>query len=63
MSGEEQTSTATALERKRRVRTAPLPKVPERALLGPRTLESRFLPLLFLVSFGALLVIQAWKVL
>lgn len=51
------------LARGRRVRTAPLPKVPARALLGPRTLESRFLPIAFLVSLGTLLVIQAWKVL
>lgn len=49
--------------RPRKPKTAPLPRVPESALTGPRTLESRLLPALVFLAFATLLVIQAWKVL
>lgn len=54
---------STAVMRGQRAQTAPMPHVPASALVGPRTLERRFLPVLVALSFVSLLVIQAWKVL
>lgn len=42
----------------RRIKTGPLPKLPEHALGGLKTLETRALPGLFLGAFVALVVIQ-----
>jgi hypothetical protein len=42
----------------RRVKTAPLPKLPTAAFDGPRTLETRALPGMFFLAFVVLLVIQ-----
>jgi hypothetical protein len=42
----------------RRIRTGPLPKLPEYALAGPDTLESRALPSLFIGAFATLVLIQ-----
>jgi hypothetical protein len=42
----------------RRPVTAPLPRVPDSALRGPKTLEDRLLPGLFVVAFAGLLAIQ-----
>jgi hypothetical protein len=44
----------------RRIRTGPLPRLSTRALLGPRTLESRALPGVFIAAFLGLLAIQVW---
>lgn len=41
-----------------RIKTGPLPKLPEHALGGVKTLEARALPGLFLAAFVALVVIQ-----
>lgn len=41
-----------------RVRTGPLPRVPEQALVGARTLETRALPGLFFGAFVTLVVVQ-----
>jgi hypothetical protein len=42
----------------RRAVTAPLPRVPDAALRGPKTLEDRLLPGLFMAGFAGLLAIQ-----
>ena len=42
----------------RRVRTGPLPRVPDAALAGPSTLERRVLPGLLLAAVGGLFVVQ-----
>ena len=42
----------------RRHKTQPLPKLPQGAFEGPRTLESRAIPGLLLLAFVGLLVIQ-----
>jgi hypothetical protein len=42
----------------RRVVTGPLPRVPDSALRGPKTLEDRLLPGLFVIAFVGLLAIQ-----
>jgi len=42
----------------RRVVTGPLPRVPDSALGGPKTLEDRLLPGLFVIAFVGLLAIQ-----
>ncbi len=47
----------------RRIATGPLPQVPLRTLSGPRTLEDRLLPGLFLFAFVGLLAIQLFHAL
>lgn len=42
----------------RRVVTGPLPRVPDSAFRGPKTLEDRLLPGLFVIAFAGLLAIQ-----
>jgi hypothetical protein len=42
----------------RRAATGPLPRVPDSALRGPKTLEDRLLPGLFVAAFVGLLAIQ-----
>lgn len=42
----------------RRYATGPLPRVSDSALRGPKTLEDRLLPGLFVVAFVGLLAIQ-----
>ncbi len=46
-----------------RIATGPLLQVPVRALQGPRTLEDRLIPGLFLFAFVGLLAIQAFHAL
>jgi hypothetical protein len=43
---------------RRRIRTGPLPRLPEHALDGARTLEARALPMLFMAAFVALVIVQ-----
>lgn len=47
----------------RRVGTGPLPALSIRALRGPRTLEDRLIPGLFLFAFAGLLAIQVFHAL
>jgi hypothetical protein len=47
----------------RRVATGPLPQLPIRALQGPRTLEDRLIPGVFLFAFVGLLAIQVFHAL
>ena len=42
----------------RRIRTGPLPRLPDNALSDPITLEHRVLPLVLLLGFGGLIAIQ-----
>ncbi|MBK8235507.1 MAG: hypothetical protein KBB21_08920 [Nannocystaceae bacterium] len=44
----------------RRAVTGPLPQLPLRALRGPKTLEDRLIPGLFLFAFVGLLAIQVF---
>ena len=44
----------------RRIKTGPLPRVAPRSLLGPRTLEARALPIVFVAALLSLFAIQAW---
>jgi hypothetical protein len=45
---------------RRRIRTGPLPRVAPGAFGGPRTLEARALPGVFIAALLSLLAIQAW---
>lgn len=47
-------------DRRLRLMTGPVVRVPATALRGPKTLESRTLPGLFLLAFVSLLVIQVF---
>ena len=42
----------------RRIRTGPLPRLPDSALADPNAFEHRVLPLALLLSFGVLIAIQ-----
>ena len=56
--GRRATTEAGATTAGRRLKTQPLPKLPQGAFEGPRTLETRAIPGLLLMAFVVLLVIQ-----